>query len=91
MFLNILVLVDGSPDAKEALSQVIDLAESEHSRLTVLIAIAPPPPMAAVGGVDALAISQGAEPAQPRSCRGAETEANQILSMFAWQGRERSP
>jgi nucleotide-binding universal stress UspA family protein len=67
MFLNILVLVDGSPDAQEALSQAIDLAESEHSRLTVLTAVAPPPPMAALGGVDALAI------------RGAETEANQIL------------
>ena len=67
MFLNILVLVDGSPDAQEALSQALDLAESEHSRLTVLTAIAPPPPMAALGGVDALAI------------RGAETEANQIL------------
>jgi nucleotide-binding universal stress UspA family protein len=68
MFLNILVLFDGSPDAKEALSQAIDLAESEHSRLTVLTAIAPPPPMAAVGGVNPLAI------------RGAETEANQILA-----------
>jgi nucleotide-binding universal stress UspA family protein len=67
MFLNILVLVDGSPDAQEALSQAIDLAESEHSRLTVLTAIAPPLPMAALGGVDALAI------------HGAESEANQIL------------
>jgi nucleotide-binding universal stress UspA family protein len=66
MFLNILVLVDGSRDAQEALSQAIDLAESEGSRLTVLTAIAPPP-MAALGGVDALAI------------RGAETEAHQIL------------
>jgi nucleotide-binding universal stress UspA family protein len=53
MSLNILVLVDGSPDAQEALSRAIDLAESEHSRLTVLTAIAPPPPMAALGGVDA--------------------------------------
>jgi nucleotide-binding universal stress UspA family protein len=67
MFLNILVLVDGSPDAQEALSQALDLAESEHSQLTVLTAVAPPPPMAALGGVDALAI------------RGAETEAKQIL------------
>jgi nucleotide-binding universal stress UspA family protein len=67
MFLNILVLVDGSPDAQEALSHAIDLAGSERSRLTVLTAVAPPPPMAALGGVDALAI------------RGAETEANQIL------------
>jgi nucleotide-binding universal stress UspA family protein len=67
MFLNILVLVDGSPDAQQALSQAIDLAQSKHSRLTVLTAVAPPPPMAALGGVDALAN------------RGAETDANQIL------------
>ena len=66
MFLNVLVLVDGSPDAQEALSQAIDLAESEHSRLTVLTAIAPPPP-SRPSGVDALAIQR------------AETEANEIL------------
>lgn len=67
MFRNILVLVDGSPDAQEALSQAVDLAESEHSRLTVLTAITPPAPAAALGGANAPAIER------------AEAEANEIL------------
>ena len=38
MFHNILVAVDGSPHADEALVQAIDLAKCEHTRLTLITA-----------------------------------------------------
>jgi nucleotide-binding universal stress UspA family protein len=38
MFHSILVPVDGSTDADQALTQAIDLAESEHTRLTLMSA-----------------------------------------------------
>jgi nucleotide-binding universal stress UspA family protein len=49
MFHNILVAIDGSPDADKALTEAIDLAESEHARLTLFSALATPPSVAYVG------------------------------------------
>jgi nucleotide-binding universal stress UspA family protein len=49
MFRNILVAIDGSPDSDQALTQAIDLAESEHSRLTLFSAVVMPPSTAYVG------------------------------------------
>jgi nucleotide-binding universal stress UspA family protein len=49
MFHDIVVAIDGSPDADEALRQAIDLAESQHSRLTIFSAVATPPAVTYVG------------------------------------------
>jgi len=70
MFQNILVAIDGSPDADQALTQAIDLAESEHTRLTLFSAVVTPPAVAYAGvsgGVTANLI------------RDAEAETERIL------------
>jgi nucleotide-binding universal stress UspA family protein len=69
MFHNILVAVDGSTHSDLALSQAIDLAESEHSRMTLMTGIAPMPMTAFGVGADALA----------EAMSGARAEADSII------------
>lgn len=49
MFHNILVAIDGSPDADQALTHAIDLAEAEHTRLTMFSALVAPSAAAYAG------------------------------------------
>jgi nucleotide-binding universal stress UspA family protein len=70
MFRNILVAIDGSCDADEALAQAIDLAHSEHALLTLFSAVVMPP-AAAYFGAGAAAAAETA--------RDAESETEKIL------------
>jgi nucleotide-binding universal stress UspA family protein len=55
MFRNILVAIDGSPDADRALGHAIDLADCAHARLTIFSAVPVPPAFAyATPGASAL-------------------------------------
>jgi nucleotide-binding universal stress UspA family protein len=70
MFQNILVAIDGSADADQALIQATDLAESEHARLTIFSAVVMPPAAAYFAGGGAVAATLA---------RDAETETETIL------------
>jgi nucleotide-binding universal stress UspA family protein len=70
MFQNILVAIDGSPDADQALTQAIDLAESEHARMTLFSAVVTPPAAAYIGAGGGVAAGLA---------RDAEVETETIL------------
>jgi nucleotide-binding universal stress UspA family protein len=77
MFHNILVAVDGSPDAEQALTEAIDLAESEHARLTLITAVFQVP--AAAYGAAGVPV--------PQLLEDARVEAEAVLR----RARERVP
>jgi nucleotide-binding universal stress UspA family protein len=68
-FHNILVAVDGSADADQALTHAIDLADSWRSRLTLFTAVARPPVVAYWGFAAGAMLS---------SSESAEREAEEI-------------
>jgi nucleotide-binding universal stress UspA family protein len=54
MFHNVLVAIDGSSHADAALTEAIDLAESEHTRLTLMMAVIAVPVTASMALADGL-------------------------------------
>lgn len=78
MFRNILVAIDGSQHADQALMDAIDLAESENARLTLFTAIVPPPAVAYFGAGAAVA-----ELAHDTEARAAEVLLRAVASVPA--------
>jgi nucleotide-binding universal stress UspA family protein len=77
MFHDILVAVDGSPDAEQALTEAIDLAESEHAHLTLITAVTQLPATAYVAAGEKVG----------QLLEDAHAEAEEILR----RARERVP
>ena len=75
MFRNILVCVDGSPQSERALTEAIDLADCQNSRLTILTAIVKPPAWAntpyTASGIEPMAMELERE-AKQTLCRAVD-------------------
>jgi nucleotide-binding universal stress UspA family protein len=75
VFGNILVAIDGSPDAERALGDAIDLAECANARLTIFAAVPAPPSLTyATPGAAALAEIQERARAETESIVRAALE-----------------
>src|ERR1700704_6324530 len=90
MFQNILVALDGSRDADRALMQAIDLAESEHARLTLFSAVVTPPAAAYIGasGGVAATLARDAEGATETLLRKAVQRVPDRVSVSTVQSRD---
>jgi nucleotide-binding universal stress UspA family protein len=90
MFHSILAAVDGSADADQALLQAIDLAESQHARLTLFSAVAVPPAAAYIGasGAAATALLSNAESDAEATLRAAAERVPDGVSVSTVLSRE---
>jgi nucleotide-binding universal stress UspA family protein len=77
MFHDILVAIDGSRDADQALMQAIDLAESEQARVTLFSAVVSPPSVA-YAGVSVEAAADLARDAEAETATLLQTALEQV-------------
>jgi nucleotide-binding universal stress UspA family protein len=71
MFRNILVSIDGSTDADQALTEAIDLAKASHGLLTIITGVHPIPAIALAG--------MGRTAVDGNLIEGLERESQEIL------------